>query len=131
VKRESKKELKKESKREKKYRFSDSEESNHVIVSNSVTQSKSTSTDEDVWHIDSACTANLTYNKNLIINSKLSNVKVTGPHINAKSSTATIEGEVIMRINNQINNTKYNIKLDRVLSPARFYHTYMCVIGIN
>jgi hypothetical protein len=87
----SKKSMRQTTKTKKKRKDSEeeSEESNNVLAY-TLDQSKSKLSNKETWFLDSAATASITNNKNFLINTRRSNIKVSGPHINAKSSRATI-----------------------------------------
>nr|MBA3551101.1 hypothetical protein [Patescibacteria group bacterium] len=100
-------------------------EKEKIIVNNVRENRKRERRGRGKWYIDSACTSHLTNDKRQIRNERETNVRISGPLNNERSSKANIEGEVILEVKkgNNIN----TLELKKVICEENLKRNLMSV----
>ena len=98
------------------------EKEEKVLVNNSETTRK----EKSKFYLDSACTAHLTNQREIIQNAKRTESRISGPLNNSKASEAHILGEVNLKIKNERNEIN-NFKLKRVIYDKNLRRNLMSV----
>ncbi len=99
-------------------------EKKEIIASN--LERKRREEKRNTWYLDSGCTAHLTNQKELIENAKKTEIKISGPLQNAKSSQASIVGEINLKIKNEREEIN-NFELKKVICDKNLRRNLMSV----